>query len=66
MNAFSETPFILTAYSSEEWGIEFFKRKLSWDELERARYHRKTSLPKKLQVSRVFAEEQCAAHLGFD
>jgi len=53
VNDDSETPFFCTTISSKEWGMEFFKQKLSWDELVSGK-----NFPK-VYISRTFAEEQC-------
>lgn len=67
VNIFSQTPLMCSAYSGRLWGLEFFTRKLSWDEMLQAHEKVKqetSNFETKLQASRKFAEEQCESALS--
>jgi len=66
-NDCGQTPLLCSCVSYDgpvdpKWGIEFFNRKLSWDELGQEK--NLVACHEKVQCSRVFAEEQCESALS--
>jgi len=64
MNKYGDTPFMRSAYREYNWGTEFFKRKLSWDEIIQAHEElqscRLSSASGSNQVRNPRAASQCS------